>query len=97
MGNAISGGGFGRKTTDAAESTGRGGDAAADPKTAENVAMNELARDVERLKKTMDEKDRIIEQLVKTVDDVRVSSYVARTGLGIIWQSDIVTYVTFVT
>lgn len=65
MGNAIFGAGD-RKTTESARS------GATDPKTA-GAAMNELARDVERLKAAMDEKDRTIERLARSVDDIRVS------------------------
>lgn len=65
MGNAIFGAGD-RKTTESARS------GAADPKTAV-AAMDELTRDVARLKADMDEKDRTIEQLARTVDEIRVS------------------------
>jgi len=65
MGNAMLGGGGGRKTTEPTRSD------ALDSKTA--VAMDELTRDVERLKAAMDDKDRKIERLVRTVDEVRVS------------------------
>lgn len=62
MGNGSSSGG--RETDDRSATTG--------PETAE-AAMDELARDVERLKAAMDEKDREIERLGRTVDDIRVS------------------------
>lgn len=60
MGNGSSGGG--RETDDRSATTGP-----------EETAMDELARDVERLKTAMDEKDREIDRLARTVDDIRVS------------------------
>lgn len=65
MGNAMTGGG--RKTV---KSTDRSGD---HRENAAAATMDELTRDVERLKAAMDERDRTIEQLSRTVDDIRVS------------------------
>lgn len=67
MGNAMSG--AGRRTAE----LGRGNDGAT---TATADAMEELSKDVERLKAAMDEKHRMIERLGQTVDDVRVSGAV---------------------
>lgn len=61
MGNAISR----RKTTESVTGDGP-------PKTS-GAIMDELTRDVERLKAAVDEKHRMIEQLGRTVEDVRVS------------------------
>jgi len=76
MGNAISGGGGSggvgsRKTTESARSGVS--DLKMTATTGTSAIVNELTRDVERLKTAMDEKDRTIEQLGRAVEDIRVS------------------------
>lgn len=60
MGNVISG----RKTTE------QPGSGTTDPSA---VAMDELTKDVERLKAAMEENDRTIYRLDRTVEEIRVS------------------------
>ncbi|XP_060851768.1 cGMP-dependent protein kinase, isozyme 1-like [Rhopalosiphum padi] len=74
MGNAISGGGGSggvgsRKTTESARSGVS--DLKMTATTGTSAIVNELTRDVERLKMAMDEKDRTIEQLGRAVEDIR--------------------------
>lgn len=75
MGNAISGGGGGGRDGGGRKPTESGRSDVSDLQkmTVATATVDELTRDVERLKAAMDEKDRTIEQLGRAVEDIRVS------------------------